>query len=444
MTKKVKLWMVKRITHIDHPGYTVRVGEYRANGPLNFFYWCKDAQKAKSQVLTPRTYRVDLGEGTKEQEREAIKLGREFIKTLGARDLVPMGERRTPLTFRELYDAYAANALTACKFADAKDAVPGGDFCVPYQCKRKHVTPGYRKETLGRILTLATFFGLHKPVADLKTVDVKRWIDRRLAQGHAASLRADLVALSAACRWAVEDAEILPKNPLLKARKEWRGLSNPRREIYTEAQYRELLTVADQVQSPFKTHSKGEESPQSVAAREAARAFPVLLTVAWESGRRLGAILRLKWDDVQLTSSKGAPFGRVTWYAGAPPGHKKRREQTLKMRPALHAALLRWRKDAPKSVSGYVFPSPRLAGKPIETSLAKRWLNSAEELAGIEHLPHRGWHGFRRGAVSHLSSLGHSLAVIAEYVGHSDQSTTMRSYNRPLPEGLDAICSLAS
>jgi hypothetical protein len=77
---KRKLWSVTRITHPKHPGLVVRVGEYQSGGTLHVFRWVHGKQVSRSL----KCRRVDLGTTARQQEREARRLGAEFIEALAA------------------------------------------------------------------------------------------------------------------------------------------------------------------------------------------------------------------------------------------------------------------------------------------------------------------------------------------------------------------------
>ena len=51
--------------------------------------------------------------------------------------------------------------------------------------------------------------------------------------------------------------------------------------------------------------------------------FSVLLTLAWETGHRLSAILELRWKDVMFDKSEHAPHGSIHWYADSPVTKKR-------------------------------------------------------------------------------------------------------------------------
>jgi integrase len=250
---------------------------------------------------------------------------------------------RGPLTFAQLADRYEMKGF------DGRSA-------------------GYKRDALAAIRRIAAVLGPEMPIADLKPSDVQRYVAYRLAERNKLRVahRADVVALKIACNWAVGE-ELLPLSPF-DAFKRKRGVlppkSTPRRPFVTQERYDAMLA----------------------AARKFPPMFGVLLTLAWETGHRLSAILELQWSDVVIGKTRGD--GMIRWYPGA--DTNKRFEHTLPMNAKAREALLIWQKESPGVGDTRLFP-------PSAREFAKRTFRKAERAAKLPHLAQGGWHMLRRG-----------------------------------------------
>lgn len=340
---KKKLWSVPRITHPDHPGVTVRVGEYVRGGTVHVFRMINGAQR--SQSLKVR--RTDLGSTPNDQVKEAQRRGREYIKrlaTLPEPALAPVAV--ASLTLSKLADRYEVDGFAGR-------------------------TPGYKRDAVAAVRRIAAVLGEDKAVADLKPSDIQRYVAHRLAEkkGLRVAPRSDLVALKIACGWAAGE-DLLPVSPFDTFKRK-KGLLPPkapaRRPVATPERVSALLAVAPQF-PPL---------------------FGVLLTLAWETGHRLSAILELRWKDVLFQKTKSQPHGAIAWYADAAPTNK-RHPHLVPITAAARAALERWQQHAPGVGAAPVFPT-------TAREFAKRTWRKAERAATLPHLPQGGWHTLRRG-----------------------------------------------
>lgn len=353
---KTALWSVKRIKHPMHPQWTVRVGEFIAWGTLQVFWWDRVHGKQRSHSL--RCRRADLGSGKATQEREARRLGCEFIEQLVSTPLPGTVDRSTPLTLGRLLTRYSADGLL-------------------------RVSAGYRRDTLASVRRVVAAFGANLLITDLRPSLLERYLAKRIRDGHAPAGRRDLVALGKACRWA-EGEELIEVNPLRKekAREAMRVRTRINRPYYTLQDYEALRAAAVQVNAP---------------------AFPTLLALAWHTGRRIGALLALRWEHVQLGRTSDSEEGTVTWYAGVTPD-KKKHEQTTFLNREAPAALFAWRREC-GAATGYILPMRGDPSRPMGRTAPKKWLLQAERIAGLDHQKQGGWHMFRRGWASARKAL---------------------------------------
>lgn len=194
----------------------------------------------------------------------------------------------------------------------------------------------------------------------------------------------DLHLLRAVLNWAV-GAGWLTHNPLAKYHPPTE--KNPRRPVFSEAEYQKLLAVADTFPPAFR----------------------VLLVLANETGHRLGALLALRWSDVDLTA------GRVTWRATS---DKIGYEHTTRLTEAAKAVLL----AAPGIGDALVVPG-------VSRHLARDWMERAQRRAGLAVEHGRGWHAFRRKFASELQDA--PLRVLCDLGGWKDPATIVRCYQRP-------------
>ncbi|MGH7604181.1 MAG: tyrosine-type recombinase/integrase [Gemmatimonadaceae bacterium] len=374
---KHKTWSVKRITDDRYPGYTVRIGEYAPAGTLHVFQWIDGKQRSRSVEKT----RADLGSNPKEQERQARILGRMLIAELAAQhegSSLP-SVSSVPLTLEALANRYEEDG-----FSGRSD--------------------GYKRDALASIRRIAAFLG-DVAVNDLTPSGAARYIEHRTKQGHKPAGRSDLVALSIAANWAIGE-KMLAVNPLadrktLKVLKE--AKTKPSRPVANKARYTALK-------------AKAPELPP---------VFGVLLDLAWHTGRRITAILSLKWKDVSFEKTADSPFGCITWYAGVKEDNKKH-EHTRPMNSVVSAALKVWQRTTGGIGAQWVFPSETDAAKSLERHTTKKWLQRSEKLAELEHMKHGGWHAFRRGWATARKHF--PLKDVAEAGGWRETQSVLECY----------------
>ena len=195
----------------------------------------------------------------------------------------------------------------------------------------------------------------------------------------------DLAFLRSVCKWATEWRDPRTKRFLLEFNPT-RGLplpreENPRRPVVTHDRYLRLLEKADRVQ--VKTgHGK-----QAKLVRSPLRE---LLVIAEGTGRRIGAIVQLRWSD--WLPERGA-FGAMRWRADS---DKLSREWITPVTAEVREAIEGWRRESPGVGETPMLPSPKDPGECLSVDLASKWFLQAEELAGLNHLDWGLWHSFRR------------------------------------------------
>jgi integrase len=109
--------------------------------------------------------------------------------------------------------------------------------------------------------------------------------------------------------------------------------------------------------------------------------------LAAATGRRLSAIRRLLWSDIDFR-------GKVIHWAA-----KSDKEGTYRWIPlsdAVAAALLRYRDQRPAVESEWIFPAALNPDQPSDRHLFDNWLKDAEQRAKLPKLKGGLWHPYRR------------------------------------------------
>jgi integrase len=229
-----------------------------------------------------------------------------------------------------------------------------------------------------------------------------------------------LSVLNWATRWREEDRYLMSENPA-------RGFPLPReknvnRPVVSPERFSAIRAKADQVMMRV---GRGEDF------REMASYLPELLDIAWGTGRRVSAILSLRYADLRLADG---PSGSICWPSDT---DKMKKEWSAPINPQVRAAINRIRVDRQLKGSAFLFPNPNDPAKPLSKELASAWLRRAEELAEIQHLDGGGWHPFRRGWATsrkHLPDVD-----VAAAGGWSDLTSLKTCYQQADQETMLAV-----
>ncbi len=252
------------------------------------------------------------------------------------------------------------------------------------------------------------FLGRNRDPATLSQRDWDRFIRARRAgrvgpSGKPVSDRMveyDLRFLIAVFNWASRSRDeqgrlLIESNPL-------RGLrtpmeKNPTRVVLTEEEYQALLGVSRKVDWRFR----------------------VALVLAHETGHRIGAVRKLRWDDIDLEGET------IRWRSE----HEKTGyEHTTPVTAEAIAALEEARRRNPATGDAPVLPSPKDPSSSVATWVARGWWDRAERLAGLEPKRGRGWHSLRRKFASDL--MDQPLKVLCELGGWKTAKTVLQCYQR--------------
>ena len=250
------------------------------------------------------------------------------------------------------------------------------------------------------------FLGRNRDPATLSQRDWDRFIRARRAgrvgpSGKPVSDRMveyDLKFLIAVLNWAARSRDergrlLLDRNPLKGLRKPTE--KNPNRVVLAEDEYRALLKVSSRVDWRFR----------------------VALVIAHETGHRIGAIRKLRWDDIDF---EGAA---ILWRAEH---DKSGYEHITPVTAEALAVLEEARRRNPAPGEAPILPAPRNPSTCMGATAAQVWWGRAERLAGLEPKPGRGWHSLRRKFASDL--IDQPLKVLCDLGGWKEARTVLQCY----------------
>ena len=175
--------------------------------------------------------------------------------------------------------------------------------------------------------------------------------------------------------------------------------------------------------------TQGAPAPSEATPSRAAKA--ALLILAEGTGRRIGAIVALRWSD--WLPDRGT-HGAICWRADS---DKLGREWITPVAFEVREALEAWRRECPGLGEAPIFPQANSPDRCITVYHARAWLRRAEKLAGLA--PMRGglWHPFRRKWATERK--GMELRDVAHAGGWTDPTTLLRVYQAPDPEALERV-----
>lgn len=160
-----------------------------------------------------------------------------------------------------------------------------------------------------------------------------------------------------------------------------------------------------------------------VADREQGQRWSALVAVLAYQGMRADEVRTLRWDALE-----GEGWQWLRWTA------KGSKDRVLPLHPEVRRRLRAWQQQCPDPV--WVFPSPRLEGRPCSDGWIRQRLRAIGDAAGITGLhPHKLRHTF----ATKLVEEGVDLVTVQELMGHALLTTT-QIYTKVRPERLvDAV-----
>jgi integrase len=279
-----------------------------------------------------------------------------------------------------------------------------------------------RQDAAGHAEVLLSFFGADCDVRGLAEQDQLAFTKKRLAGGimcaddrktspvRTRSVEVDLQLLHTMLRWAVTvrssaGKRLLDNNPLAGVRRPRE--KNPKRPVATWERY--LATrraLADLI----------AESKSDLSRRKWVK-LDLGLTLAEATGRRLGAIRQLMWDDVDLAR------GTIRWRAET---DKKGKEWVIPIPKTVSDELRSFRVRMGGAFGGLVFPSQGDPSHPVSRDSFGHWLAQAEVKAGLAKLDGSLWHAYRRAWATTRKQL--PVVDVAAAGGWSDIGTLLKCY----------------
>ncbi len=296
-------------------------------------------------------------------------------------------------------------------------------------------TAGEQKQDARRVKLWTRFLGSPKDPHGITLAEWQRFIDLRASGAmapdgtpvpaekrrpvRARAVEADLKwlrwALNWGTRWRDQTGRYLMRENAVRGY-EIPSEKNPRRPIASEDRYQAIRAVGDRVMMEVRWDGRRRQQRSYLSE---------LLVIANGTARRISAICNLRYGDLRLSPSAGAPHGAVRWPEDT---DKEGRESIAPITPAVRAALDRILSERPGIGAAYMFPSPANLAQPITKDLARKWLVEAERLAELPKQQRGGWHTYRRKWATERKRL--PLADVAQAGGWKSKETLLNYYQQ--------------
>jgi integrase len=236
----------------------------------------------------------------------------------------------------------------------------------------------------------------------IEPLEVEHWLKSLgLAPKTKANIRS-LMHLLYQCsrRWKVVEA-----NPIELVRQSAKRLKTPRRLTVEEFQ-----KVVDELKYPYRT----------------------MVILAGCLGLRVGEILGLQWEDVDLLNGR-LHIRRDVYQYVVDEVKTSTSEGSLPLAPEVINELTRWRSQASfTQPTDFVFASerrtkkhPHAGGPRGDGAILEHHIKPAARRTGIGEI---GWHTFRHTNASVMDQEGIRMKVAQELLRHADIQTTMNVY----------------
>jgi integrase len=374
----------------------VRLFQKRTDGPFLRAVWIAGSGMSQKSL------------GTKNRE-EALRLGKLLFAELLRGD---QGKQiAAPLTLGELWRRFSTD-------------------CADYLDNK----PRSRNDAEARSRVLMGYFGKDFLVEDFTVDDQRRYEQARMAGGivttkgektvktRARSAEADIVVLHAMLRWATTvrvagKRYLLDRNPLLYVRRVRE--KNKKQPCATWERYSATLEAMRVFHTLAKTN----------AERLRWKRMQLALYLAERTGRRLGAIRQLRWEDFQFDG------GRVFWRAEA---DKKGYDWQVQMPKDFFTEIRSFQREL-GAITGPIFATDGARDGIMDRHLFDKWLIEAERKATLPKLDGSAWHAYRRKWA--IERKGHNPKDVAAAGGWKDVATLLEVYQQPDEKSVLAVMS---
>jgi integrase len=290
-----------------------------------------------------------------------------------------------------------------------------------------------RQEAVGKARTMLAYFGADRCVRDLTADDLAAYGAARRAGGikygeaeedvtravRARAVEADLKLLSAMLRWATQvrvgNARLLDLNPIAGVR------------LVRERNPRRATATWDRFVATRKALQTLQADTESETLRTRWRKVELALVLAEATGRRLGSIRQLRWEDIDFERAV------IHWRGAA---DKKQRDWKVPMPDGLSAELKAFRR-AFATVGGWLFPAETNPAEPMDRYAFGTLLAQAEAKAELPKLEGALWHAYRRAWATARKHL--PIVDVAAAGGWKDTSTLLTCYTQPTNDAMLAV-----
>lgn len=247
------------------------------------------------------------------------------------------------------------------------------------------------------------------------------------------SVWGDLVLLHSMLNWATtvrlaNGSRLLESNPLAGVRREKE--KNPRRPLATWERFERTRRAMQELRRESELWL--EANPGSITAEaEIARwiKMELALVVAEATGRRLGSIRQLRWEDIDFERST------IRWRAES---DKKGKEWVVPAPTSFIDELKQFRKLL-GAISGWIFFGERIPDQCMDRHQFDKWLTIAERRAKLPKLIGGLWHPYRRKWATERKH--HAITDVAAAGGWKDVETLLTCYQQPDAETMLAVMS---
>lgn len=274
---------------------------------------------------------------------------------------------------------------------------------------------------------LLAFFGKDCDVRTLTEQDQIAFTQKRLAGGivctvdrtteavRTRSVEVDLQLLNTMLRWATTvrvrgGHRLLEQHPLAGVKRPRE--KNPKRPVASWERYHVTRTKVQELSNSAKN---------DVSRRKWLK-LELALVLAEATGKRLGSIRQLHWEDFDYKAST------IRWRAEA---DKKGVGSTVRIPPALRDEIRAFQVKLGGSFGGLMFPSHSDPSKALTRDAFGHWLRKAEELAKLPKLDGSLWHAYRRGWATARKDLPiKDVAAGRRVEGHPDSGQLLPAGRR--------------